>query len=419
MNVSRFGQKLAVPSGIGQLMEDLGAALCRRGEVCMLGGGNPAHIPEVEQCWRRSMAALLADGRRFEQAVGRYDPPQGNLEFIEAMAGLLRRRFGWPLGPRNIALTGGSQLAFFILFNLFAGAYEDGTQRKVLFPLLPEYIGYADVGLTRDFFAVHKPQIEHLDEHTFKYRVDFDRLEVADDVGAICVSRPTNPTGNVLTKEELERLRGLARARGIPLILDNAYGTPFPNIIFTDAEPVWDENIIVSMSLSKLGLPAARTGIVIARQEIIEMVARVNAVICLAPGGMGPALVTDLVRSEEIIRVSREVIRPFYEKKVQEVLPCIHGRLRGLDYHVHKPEGAFFVWLWFPNLPITDEQLYEHLKQRNVFVVPGHHFFPGLAEPWSHVRECIRVSYAQTPEVVAAGLQAIAEEVRRAYGTKS
>jgi valine--pyruvate aminotransferase len=419
MNVSKFGKKLAVPSGIGQLMDDLGAAMCQRGEVFMLGGGNPAHIPEVEQCLRRSMAALLADGRRFAQAVGTYDPPQGNVGFIGAVAELLRTRFGWPIGPRNVALTSGSQLAFFILFNLFAGAYEDGTNKRILFPLIPEYIGYSDVGLTRDFFAAHRPQIEHLDEHTFKYHIDFDRLEIANDVGAVCVSRPTNPTGNVLTTEELERLSRLARARGIPLIIDNAYGPPFPNITFTDAEPLWNENTIVCMSLSKLGLPAVRTGIVIAREEIIAMVARVNAVTSLAPGGVGPALVTDLVRSGEIIRISREVIRPFYEKKVQEALPRIHECFRGVDYHVHQPEGAFFVWLWFPNLPITDQQLYERLKQRNVFVVPGHHFFPGLAGPWSHVTECIRVSYAQDSKTVAAGLQAIAEEVRRAYETKS
>ena len=417
MDVSKFGKKLAVPSGIGQLMEDLGAAASLEGDVFMLGGGNPAHIPEVEQCFRRSMTALLEDGRRFEQAIGYYDPPEGNREFIEAVASLLQRRFGWPIGPRHIALTSGSQLAFFILFNLFAGEYEDGTRRKVLLPLIPEYIGYSDAGLTRDFFTARRPHIEHLDEHTFKYHIDFDRLEIAQDIGAICVSRPTNPTGNVLTNEELERLSGLARARGIPLILDNAYGTPFPNILFTDAEPVWDENIIVSMSLSKLGLPALRTGIVVAREEIIEMVARVNAVICLAPGGMGPALVTDLVRSGAIMRLSRDTIRPFYEKKMQEVLPCIHECLRGIDYHVHKPEGAFFVWLWFPNLPITDQQLYERLKQRNVFVIPGHHFFPGLTTPWPHVNECIRVSYAQGPEVVTTGLHAVAEEVRRAYAS--
>ena len=418
MKVSKFGQKLAVQSGIGQLMDDLGATLSGKHEVCMLGGGNPARIPEVEQCWRRSMLAMLDQGGRFERAVGAYDPPEGNAEFIEAVSSLLRRRFGWQIGPRNIALTNGSQLAFFILFNLFAGDYEDGTSRKVLFPVIPEYIGYCDVGLTRDFLAARKPKIEHIDDHTFKYRIDFDGLELTDDIGAVCVSRPTNPTGNVLTESELERLSDLALAKGIPLIVDNAYGPPFPNITFADAEPVWNESTIVCMSLSKLGLPTVRTGIVIAREEVAGMVARVNAVMSLAPGGVGPALVTDLVRSGEIIRLGREVIRPFYQKKMQEALQRIHECFRGTDYHVHKPEGAFFVWLWFPNLPITNQRLYERLKERDVLVVPGRYFFPGLSEPWPHVNECLRVSYAQDQAVVAAGIEIIADEVRRACSGK-
>ncbi len=418
MNVSKFGRKLAVQSGIGQLMDDLGAARLREREMLMLGGGNPAHIPEVDRCLRRNMTALLRDGNRFERAVGSYDPPEGNAEFIEAVSGLLRSRFGWDIGPHNIALTSGSQLAFFILFNLFAGDYEDGTSKKILFPLIPEYIGYCDVGLTRDFFTAQKPKIEYLDEHTFKYHIDFDRLAIAEDIGAICVSRPTNPTGNVLTNAELEKLSGLAQARGIPLIVDNAYGTPFPNIIFTDAEPIWNENTIVCMSLSKLGLPGVRTGIVIARRDIIEMVARVNAVISLAPGGVGPALLLDLVRSGRIIDLGREVIQPFYRRKMQEVLRLIHEHFRGIEYRIHKPEGAFFVWLWFPDLPIKSQQLYERLKQRSVLVVPGHYFFPGLAELWPHTNECIRVNYAQDSKIASAGIPIIAKEVKRAYATR-
>ena len=169
------------------------------------------------------------------------------------------------------------------------------------------------------------------------------------------------------------------------------------------------------MSLSKLGLPGVRTGIIIARREIIEMVARVNAVMSLAPGGVGPALLTDLVRSGRIMDLGCDVIQPFYQTKMQEVVRQIHECFKGVDYRVHKPEGAFFVWLWFPNLPITSQQLYERLKQRNVLVVPGHYFFPGLTEPWSHANECLRVNYAQDPRVVSAGIQIIAEEVKRAY----
>ncbi len=416
MNVSKFARKIAVQSGIGQLMDDLGAAASSAHEVLMLGGGNPAHIPAMEQRFRQGMAALLSDGARFDRAVGSYDPPQGNAEFTDAVAHLLREQLGWDIGPQNVVVTNGSQSAFFILFNLLAGEYEDGTRRRILLPLVPEYIGYCDVGLSPDLFTARKPRIEHLDAHTFKYHIDFDKLDIPGDIGAVCVSRPTNPSGNVLTDGEIERLSRLARERGVPLIIDNAYGPPFPNITFVDAKPYWDPNTIVCLSLSKLGLPGVRTGIVVAREEIIEMVARVNAVMSLAPGGVGTAIITDIVRSGEIIRAGREVVRPFYERKMQDTVAHVHRCFAGLDYHVHQPEGAFFLWLWFPNMPITSQELYERLKRRNVLVVPGHYSFPGLPEPWPHANECLRVNYAENPRIVAAGIEAIADEVRGLTG---
>ncbi len=415
MRLSKIGQRMAVESGIGQLMDDLGAALSQSGEVFMLGGGNPAHIPEVEACFRDAALALFGDEGRFGRAVGEYDPPEGNLEFIAALAALLGAQFGWSIGPGNIALTSGSQLAFFILFNLFAGEHGDGTTKKILFPLTPEYIGYCDLALTPDAFTSIRPRIELVGEHFFKYHIDFDRLEVGDDIGAICVSRPTNPSGNVLTNDELTRLGALARERGVPLIVDNAYGLPFPHIVFSEAQPLWDENTIVCMSLSKLGLPAARTGIVIASEELIEAIGRVNSVMSLAPGGVGPALVTELVRSGEILRLSREVIAPFYERKAQEAVRRIGLGVEGIEYRLHRPEGAFFLWLWLPGLPISCQELYERLKARNVIVVPGHYFFPGLDQPWDHADECLRISYARDDATVAQGLDLIAQEIKRAY----
>jgi valine--pyruvate aminotransferase len=415
VDVSKFGKKIAETSGISRLMDDLGDALVEGRDILMLGGGNPAHIPKVQEYFRKSMLRLLENGDEFERAIGNYDPPQGNKEFIEAVAGLLANEFGWDIQPKNIALTNGSQSAFFILFNIFAGVFEGGARKKMLFPLAPEYIGYCDVGLDEDLFISIRPEIEHISEHIFKYHVDFDRICIRDEVGAICVSRPTNPTGNVLTDSEIEKLSNLACANDIPLIIDNAYGTPFPNIIFTDVKPLWNEHTIVCMSLSKLGLPAARTGIVIAGEEIITMVSRVNAVVNLAPGSMGAAIAANLVRSGEIIRLSRDVIRPFYEKKAGEAVKQLCKELDGIDFHIHKPEGAFFLWLWLRGLPITDEELYQRLKKRGVLVVPGHYFFPGLKAEWEHKHECIRVNYSQDKKTVSAGLKIIADEVKRAY----
>jgi len=416
VDVSKFGSKIAESGGISRLMDDLGVALAVGRDMLMLGGGNPAHIPGVQEHFRDSVQRLLANGDEFDRAIGNYDPPQGNKEFIEAVARLLADEFGWEIESKNIALTNGSQTAFFILFNMFAGAFEGGAKKKILFPLTPEYIGYCDVGLD-DGFVSSKPEIEHIGEHSFKYHVDFDRIKINDEIGAICVSRPTNPTGNVLTDSEIEKLSELALANNIPLIIDNAYGTPFPHIIFTEAKPLWNEHTIVCMSLSKLGLPAVRTGIVIAGEEIIDMISRVNANINLAPGSMGAAIATNLVRSGEIICLSREIIRPFYEKKAGEAVQQLREGLDGIDFHIHKPEGAFFLWLWLRGLPITDHELYERLKKRGVLIVPGHYFFPGLKGEWQHKHECIRINYAQDKEIVSAGIKIIVDEVKLAYGT--
>ena len=417
MEVSRFGRKIAERSGIGQLMEDLGIAYSQGRNVLMLGGGNPAHIPKVQEYFRGSMEKLLQNGDEFERAIGYYDPPGGNREFIEAISALLRNELGWDVRPENVALTNGSQSAFFILFNIFAGDFEGRPGRKILFPLAPEYIGYCDVGLKDDLFTANKPRIEHIDEHLFKYHIDFDKIEITDEIGAICVSRPTNPTSNVLTNTEIERLSELASKNDIPLIIDNAYGMPFPNIIFTEAEAAWNGHTIFCMSLSKLGLPALRTGIVIANEQVITMVSRMNAVMSLAPGGMGAAIVMDLVRTGEIINLSRNVITPYYQQKARTTLEQVYKELDGVDFRVHKPEGAFFLWLWFPNLPITSCELYERLKARGVLIVPGHYFFPGLKEDWRHKHECIRVNYSQDEATVAAGVKIIADEVKRAYDT--
>ena len=80
------------------------------------------------------------------------------------------------LSARNVALTSGSQAAFFLVFNMFAGSFGDGLTRKILLPMAPEYIGYADVGLEEGIFTAHRPTIEILPGRTFKYHVDFDRL---------------------------------------------------------------------------------------------------------------------------------------------------------------------------------------------------------------------------------------------------
>jgi valine--pyruvate aminotransferase len=144
------GRKLSTQSGINELMEDLGTAMTADPQMRMLGGGNPAAVPEMQGLVRLRMHELLNQGEQFDSMVGNYEPPQGNPRFRRALADLLQSTFGWDIGPRNIAITCGGQSAYFFLFNLLAGTFEGGRRRKILLPLAPEYIGYADQGTGRE-----------------------------------------------------------------------------------------------------------------------------------------------------------------------------------------------------------------------------------------------------------------------------
>lgn len=415
MKLSAFGQKFSGNSGIVGLMDDLGNALIENPDMIMMGGGNPGRVPVMEDVFQQRLDSIMGDPQRRHRLFGLYQSPQGDLDFRNSLAQLLSAEFGWKLSAGNIAVSNGSQSAFFTLFNLLAGEMPDGSRRRIHLPLTPEYLGYADSGLSELFFSATRPQIELLGENLFKYRVDFSRLELDDAVGALCISRPTNPTGNVLTDNEVAHLDQMARARGIPLIIDGAYGLPFPKILFTEAKPHWNENTILVLSLSKLGLPGVRTGIVVAREEVIGAFANATGILNLACGNIGPAIATELFRDGEILRLANDQVKPFYHARAQATLDAFRDALRGVPYRIHKPEGAFFLWLWFEGLPVGSQVLYERLKQRGVLVVPGHHCFFGLEEDWPHRHECIRVSYVQDEASVRRGIGLIAEEVRKTY----
>lgn len=416
--LSTFGKNLCEGSGIGELMDDLGEALVKGGDIKMLGGGQPAHVPEMDAIWRQRMEEIMAKPGVLEKMLGNYDAPIGSEVFRKAVADLFRKEYSWNLSEKNIAITMGGQTAFFFLFNALAGKFPDGRRKRILLPLLPEYIGYANQAVGGDVFEAIPARIEKLGDHSFKYRVDFEALDLGDDIAAICVSRPTNPSGNVLTDGEVEKLRAIAKGKGIPLIIDNAYGAPFPNIIFSEVNPVWDEDMILTLSLSKIGLPGTRTGIVVASEEVCLAVSSMTSIVGLANGNIGQEIMRPLVESGEVLRLSKEVVKPFYAHKSQQAQDWITKNFsERFPYYVHRSEGALFLWLWFEGLPISTKELYQRLKKRSVLIVPGEYFFFGLPSEtdWRHTRECIRMTYTMAAEDVEAAIKVIGDEVEKAF----
>lgn len=415
MHLSQFGRLLAQDSSIVQLMEDLGEALSRNPRILFLGGGNPAQVPEAQTSFHRHLQALAQDPVASARTLGVYAGPQGDEVCLRALAQYLFKECGWPVSQENLALVNGSQLAFFILLNGFAGPDGRGGLRQAVLPLVPEYLGYSAQGLHTDFFRANRPLIQLTGDHRFKYQLDFDHLDLSG-AGAICLSRPTNPSGNCLTDAEVQRLLELARAANIPLIVDLAYGTPFPGLIYESRDTRWQPGMISVLSLSKLGLPGVRTAVVVADPQVIEYVARANTIMSLASGNLGAALLERLIASGDLQHLSQIVLPGFYRRRRDFLVSLLDKELKGLPYRLHEPEGAFFLWLWLEGLPVSATQLYESLKAQGVLLMAGESFFFHWAEHWDHARECMRLTYCQPEAVLEQAVQILGRELRALYG---
>ena len=169
------------------------------------------------------------------------------------------------------------------------------------------------------------------------------------------------------------------------------------------------------MSLSKLGLPGLRCGIVIANEEITTAMSNLNGIISLAPNSIGPAIGTHMIESGDLLRLSDTVIKPYYQQKSDFAVQLLQETIDDARFRIHKPEGAIFLWLWLDELPISTMELYQRLKARGVLIVPGEYFFFGQDTNWQHSQQCIRMNYVQDEEKMRNGIQIIADEIKKAY----
>ncbi len=290
MAFSQFGDKFTRHSGITRLMEDLGEGLRTPGAI-MLGGGNPAQIPAINDYFSQLLLQMHQDGKLNRSAVQLRRPARQSA--AAGGAGYAAARGARLAGdePQNIALTNGSQSAFFYLFNLFAGRRADGSTKNACCSRWHRNISAMPMpGWRRICSSPPNRTLSCCRKASSNITSILNTCILDEETGMICVSRPTNPTGNVITDDELMKLDALAQQHGIPLVIDNAYGVPFPGIIFSEARPLWNPNTILCMSLSKLGLPGSRCGIIIANEKIITAITNMNGIISLSPGGIGPAM---------------------------------------------------------------------------------------------------------------------------------
>lgn len=381
-----------------------------------LSAGNPLILPEVEQLWRDCTAQLLASPE-YGEVVCRYGSSQGYAPLIEAIANDFNKRYGLNLSDRNILITPGSQTLYFYAVNTFGGYTPNGELKEIVLPLSPDYTGYGGISLVPKALIAYKPTLDiDAAAHRFKYRPDFSQLSITEKTGCVLFSRPCNPTGNVLTDDEVKKIAALAAPYNLPVLIDSAYAPPFPALNFTEMTPVFGDNILHCMSLSKAGLPGERIGIAIGDEKWIEVLECFQANMSLHSSRYGQAIAAFAINSGALVEISHTVIRPFYQNKFTVLETSLEQAMpKNLPWFLHRGEGAIFAWLWLEDLPISDWEFYQRLKQVGVIIVPGSSFFPGLEEEWAHKHECFRISLTGSDEEITTAMQRLAKVAEEAY----
>lgn len=418
-SLSQFGIQMSKLTGVRAIMKDIIETLRSGGgqEFINLSAGNPVILPQVRKMWRDYTKELLDKRKQYGEVVCRYGSSQGYEPLIEAIANYFNREYGWNLTDRNILITPGSQSIYFYAANIFGGYTENKQLKEIVLPLSPDYTGYGGVSLYPEAVVAYQPNLDiNESDRSFKYRPDFDRLKINETTGCVIFSRPCNPTGNVLTDEEVSKIADLAANYNVPVLIDSAYAPPFPALNFTPMTPILRDNVIHCLSLSKAGLPGERIGVAIGKPELINLLECFQTNLCIHSSRYGQAIAARAIESGKLAKISRKVICPYYQNKFEIVQNTLDRSMpKDLPWFLHKGEGAIFSWLWLRDLPISDWDLYQELKKVGVIVVPGNSFFPGLREEWQHKRECIRISLTASDKEIETGMQRLAGVIEKVY----
>ena len=399
---------ISKPSRLREYLNNLSSFLLEESEVNNLSIGNPSFISPLAELWAKEFANVVA--QEFQLAAGKYSLSRGNPGLIQEWKNFYNERYLTDVKAEEIVIGPGSQMLVFCVVNILCGICGH-ARRSLVLPILPDYSGYFSLSLNRTTVVGLSPLVEVSGDRGFTYSIDFKTLESLDDIGAILVSNPMNPTGKVLSEEELRRLVNIAVEKNCFLIVDNAYGNPIPKVIDYFHSPLVHDRVINLFSLSKAGLPGERLGIMMGNSEILNKVSSFLSNSMLHSSQLPQVVLKNLLRDGQLEYIMSNNVTSFYKDKYDYAYSLFLDQLPpNLNWRIYSAHSGMFLWIWINEPNFDCEDFYEMLKTNTrTIVMPGSFFFDN--EDHTHSKQCFRVSVVSSKEEIARGVVAIAREL--------
>ena len=342
--------------------------------------------------------------RAIREGFTRYTPVGGTPELKEAIINRFQADYGLSYQPSEIVVSCGGKHG---LYNLFQVLFEQGDE--VIIPA-PFWVSYVPMVMLADAAPVVVPTRE---ENGFKLTAAELKARLTPQTKAIVLNSPSNPTGGVYSKAELEALGEVVLEAGLFVISDDIYdkilfdGAKFYNMAMLS--PELKARTFVFNGVSKAyAMTGWRIGYLAGPQEGVKAVDTIQSQSTSNPNSIAQKATVEALNGPQ------DSVAAMLEEFAWRREDIYRRTLEIIGVTTTKPGGAFYL---FPNFSAYYDRLQVApgqsqsgalaaylLEEARVAAVPGGEFGED---------KCLRFSYATSRERIATGLSRIKEALEK------
>ena len=302
-----------------------------------------------------------------------YTQTQGILELREALSQKCKTKNGFQVHPDQLLISSGVSSLIQLLFMV---TLEPGDRILLTDPFFLIYKSLAD------FFGARTSFIPENFAEEDVQKQDLESLKL------IIISTPSNPTGHIQSKKQIQLLANLAEQSGALLVSDEIYELYDYEQSFQSPASLYPSTLTLSGFSKSYSMTGLRLGAAAGPPGIIKAMTRLQqyTVVCApTPVQFAGLAALDLDMSSYIRT---------YKKNRDYCIDALEGLLP-----FHYPAGAFYI---FAEVPEEDQIFIERaIKEKKLLLVPGRIF--------SDSRRHVRISYAVDRPILERGIQALKE----------
>jgi len=372
---------------IDRLSTDSAFVVLARAQALESRGLDVVHLEIGEPCFDTPVNIRAAGSRAIEDGLTRYCNSQGVVALREEIAREIRRTRGLHVPVERIIVGSGAKpLIFFSILALLDDG-DEAVYPAPLFPVFQSAVGFAGAR------AVPVPLREELD---FRFDMDEFRTRITSRTRLIILNSPHNPTGGVLTPDDVREVAELAIERDLLVLSDEVYDHMYyeePPASILALDGMDDRSVLVTGFSKTYAMTGWRLGYAVVPDWLVEPVVRlITSSASCTPQFVQMAGVEALTGPQSDSAHMMAALRERRDVMVQGLneIPGIRCRV---------PRGAFYAFPNVRSLGLTSSDLASLLlDEGGVATLPGTAFGP---EGEGYLRLCFSTSEANILEALS------------------